>query len=171
MLYFSSQPVAMDTVDLEQVAKLKAFKDSCRSRGLYESYDSHADFRTKFYRQLQLKLNEHSFFLSELSDVGVTPVEESKTKIPIMSAEARVLLKEASLDDHGSILHVRYLGGTNIQVNGKNVIPSGERREVAKWEQALGELVALGLVVERGHKGEFFELTNRGYQTAEMIAL
>lgn len=171
MLYFSSQPVAMDTVDLDQVAKLKAFKDSCRSRGLYESYDSHANFRTKFYRQLQLKLNEHPLFLSEISGVGATPVEESKTKIPALSTEARILLKEASLDDHGSILYVRYIGGTAIQINGKNVIPSGERREVAKWEQALSELVALDLVVERGQKGEYFELTNHGYQIAEMIAL
>lgn len=171
MLYFSSQPVAMDTVDLDQVAKLKAFKDSCRSRGLYESYDSHANFRTKFYRQLQLKLNEHTLFSSEVSGGGATPIEESKTKIPELSTEARVLLREASLDDHGSILYVRYIGGTDIQVNGKNVIPSGERREVAKWEQALSELVALDLVVERGQKGEFFELTNRGYQIAEMIAL
>lgn len=171
MLYFSSQPVAMDTVDLDQVAKLKAFKDSCRSRGLYESYDSHANFRTKFHRQLQLKLNQHPLFSSEVSGGGATPIEESKTKIPALSTEARVLLREASLDDHGSILYVRYIGGTDIQVNGKNVIPSGERREVAKWEQALSELVALDLVVERGQKGEFFELTNRGYQIAEMIAL
>ncbi|CAB3884518.1 hypothetical protein LMG26684_03761 [Achromobacter mucicolens] len=170
MLYFSSQPVAMDTVDLDQVAKLKNFKESCRNRGLYESYDSYADFRTKFYRQLQLKLNEHSLFLTDLGEVN-SSVDESKTKIPEISAEARVLLKEASLDDHGSILYIRYIGGTDIQTNGKNVIPSGERREVAKWEQALNELVALNLVVERGRKGEFFELTNLGYQIAEMIAL
>jgi hypothetical protein len=171
MLYFSSQPVAMDTVDLEQIAKLKNFKESCRGRGLYESYDSHADFRTKFYRRLQLKLNEHPLFASDLSEMAANPVEDSRTKIPAMSAEARVLLKEASLDDHGSILHVRYIGGTDIQTNGKNVIPSGERREVAKWEQALKELIALDLVVARGQKGEFFELTNLGYQIAEMIAL
>lgn len=171
MLYFSSQPVAMDTVDLDQVAKLKRFKDSCRSQGLYESYDSHADFRTKFYRHLQLKLNEHLFFLDNISEIDSNPVEESKTKIPRISAEARILLKEASLDAHGRIMYLRYIGGTNIQTNGKNVIPSGERREVAKWEQALNELVASGLIVERGQKGEFFELTNLGYQIAEMIVL
>jgi hypothetical protein len=171
MLYFSSQPVAMDTVDLDQVAKLKRFKDSCSSRGLYDSYDSHADFKIKFYRQLQLKLNEHPLFLSDLGELGGSPIEESKIRIPAMSAETRIMLKEASLDDHGRILHVRYIGGTDIQTNGKNVIQSGERREVAKWEQALHELVALGLVVERGQKGEFFELTNLGYQIAEMIAL
>lgn len=56
MLYFSSQPVAMDSVDIEQIQELKKFRESCQSRGLYESYDSHADFKEKFYRHLQLNL-------------------------------------------------------------------------------------------------------------------
>lgn len=170
MLYFSSQPVAMDTVDLEQVARLKAFKDSCRGRGLYESYDSHSDFKEKFYRHLQLKLNQHPLF-KVAEDEMITEVTESKTQLPKLSQEARVLLKEASQDPHGTILHVRYMGGTDIQTNGKNVIPSSERREVAKWEQALEELTAQGLVVARGHKGEVFEVSNLGYQVADMIAL
>lgn len=170
MLYFSSQPVAMDTVNLEQVAKLKAFKESCRSRGLYEAYDSHSDFRTKFYRHLQLKINEHPLFKGADPDEE-TEVAESRTELPQLSSEARILLKEASADAHGTILYVSYIGGTDIQTNGKNVIPSGERREVAKWEQALEELVNLGLVIARGHKGEFFEVSNFGYQIADMISL
>lgn len=170
MLYFSSQPVAMDTVDLNQVARLKAFKDSCRTRGLFESYDSHSDFKEKFYRHLQLKVNEHPLF-EVAEDELAAEVIESKTQLPALSSEARILLKESSLDPHGTILYVRYMGGTNIQTNGKNVIPSGERREIAKWEQALEELTGKGLVVARGHKGEVFEVSNLGYQIADMIAL
>ncbi|MCB5207802.1 DUF4062 domain-containing protein [Methylovorus mays] len=170
MLYFSSQPVAMDTVDLEQVARLRAFKESCRKRGLYESYDSHSDFKEKFYRHLQLKLNQHPLF-KVAEDEMISEVTESKTPLPNLSGEARVLLKEARQDPHGTILHVRYIGGTDIQTNGKNVIPSNERREIAKWEQALEELTVQGLVVARGHKGEVFELSNFGYQIADMIAL
>lgn len=170
MLYFSSQPVAMDTVDLEQVARLKAFKESCRSRGLYESYDSHSDFKAKFYRHLQLKINEHPLFKAAEDEV-IAKVSESKIQLPSLSSEARVLLKEASLDPHGTILYVRYIGGIDIQTNGKNVIPSGERREVAKWEQALDELTDMGLVVARGNKGEMFEVSNLGYQIADMIVL
>lgn len=169
MLYFSSQPVAMDMVDIEQVANLKAFKESCRGSGLYESYDSHSDFRTKFYRHLQLKVNEHQLFKTETGTDSM--VDESRTRFPAMSTEARVLLKEASLDDHGSILYFRYIGGTDMQTNGRNLISSGERREVAKWEQALKELVDLELVIKRGHKGELFEVSNLGFQIAEMIAL
>ncbi len=170
MLYFSSQPVAMDTVDLEQVAKLKEFKDACRGRGLYESYDSHSDFKENFYRHLQLKVNDHPLF-KEIESEAATEVIESKTPLPELSSEARILLKEAGLDPHGIILHVRYIGGTEIHTNGKNVISSGERREVAKWEQALKELCDMDLVVARGHKGEVFEVSNLGYQVADMIAL
>lgn len=170
MLYFSSQPVAMDTVDLEQIARLKTFKESCRARGLFESYDSHSDFKEKFYRHLQLKVNEHSLF-KVAGDEVAAELLESKTQLPALSSEARILLKEASLDPHGTILYVRYTSGTDIQTNGKNVIPSGERREIAKWEQALEELTNNGLVVARGHKGELFEVSNLGYQIADMIAL
>ena len=62
MLYFSSQPVAMDTVDPVQIAAVRNFKESCQKRGLYEGYDSYTEFQTKFYRHLQLKLNDHPLF-------------------------------------------------------------------------------------------------------------
>jgi hypothetical protein len=171
MLYFSSQPVVLDTVDMDQVNRLKLFKASCQSRGLYETYDSHSEFKDKFYRQLQLKVNEHPMFFIAENDGQKADVVESRMPLPTLSAEARVLLKEASRDSSGTILHARYIGGTAIQTNGKNLIPSNERREVAKWEQALEELSVKGLVVARGHKGEMFEITNQGFQVADMIEL
>lgn len=61
--------------------------------------------------------------------------------------------------------------GSAIQTNGKNLIPSEERREVAKWEDALEQLTAAGLVIDTGYKGEVFEITNLGYQMADMVAL
>lgn len=170
MLYFSSQPVAIDTVDLQQVANLKTFKESCRGKGLYESYDSHSDFKSKFYRHLQLKVNQHIIFNNSDSSVEAD-ISESKTELPRLSTEARILLKEASINPHGTIMHLRHLGGTNIQTNGKNFISSNERREIAKWEDALKELLNSQLVVARGQKGEIFEVTNLGYQISDMIVL
>jgi hypothetical protein len=171
MLYFSSQPVVLDTVDMDQVNRLKAFKASCQSRGLYETYDSHGEFKDKFYRHLQLKANEHAMFQVSGQSSDHHSVIESRTSLPTLSQEARVLLKEASQDRGGTILLARYMGGTALQTNGKNLIPANERREIAKWEQALDELVSNGLVVARGYKGEMFEITNLGYQVADMIAL
>jgi hypothetical protein len=172
MLYFSSQPVALDTVEVDQIQRLKKFKISCQSRGLYESYDSHSDFKDKFYRHLQLKVNEHSLFqLGDEDSQNSSALAGSRTQLPQLSPEARVLLKEASQDSGGTIIHVRYSDGAAIQTNGKNLVPSNERREVAKWESALEQLSASGLVVARGLKGEIFEITNLGYQIADMIAL
>lgn len=170
MLYFSSQPVALDTVEPEQYAQLKAFKESCQSRSLYESYDSHSSFKDKFYRQLQLKLNQHTLF--QTASIS-TPVDlvQSKTPLPQLSDESRILLKEASQDRNGTVMHLRHLGGTNVQTNSKNFIESNERREVARWEAAIDELVSKALLVERGNKGEILEITNLGYQVADMIEL
>lgn len=171
MLYFSSQPVAMDTVDLDQFQRLKEFKQSCQSRGLYEGYNSHAEFKEKFYRHLQLKLNEHPLFQVGGGSPDDTTIIVPRAKLPELSQEARVLLKEASQDGDGAILHVQYIEGTAIQTNGKNFILSQGRREVAKWEGALQQLKSYDLVVDREDKGELFEITNFGFQIADMIAL
>ncbi|MCC7681084.1 DUF4062 domain-containing protein [Janthinobacterium sp. FW305-128] len=170
MLYFSSQPVALDTVDPAQIEKLKEFKKSMQSRSLYESYDSHTSFKEKLYRHLQIKVNDHPLFrISEQSTTSA--LVDSKTSIPTLLSESRILLKEASLDPQGIIIFMRAIDGTAIQTNAKNLIPSDAHRDVAKWEQALDELVQEGLVVARGHNGEIFEVSNRGYQIADMIEL
>lgn len=171
MLYFSGQPVVMESVDLKQYQELQAFKQSCQSRGLYESYDSHADFKDKFYRHLQLKVNEHQMFLGVTAQEIQTEPVQSNVQLPSLTNEARTLLKEASLDPHGHILYLQVIGGTHVQVNNKDMVSSNERREIAKWEAAIQELINNKLLVAFGHKGEIFELTNLGYQVADMIIL
>lgn len=173
MLYFSNQPAHPDSVDSEQYRRLKEFKSSCQSRGLLETYDSHSDFKEKFYRQLQIKLNEHELFVGVGNGTGtnLSTIHQSETTIPQLSHEARVILKEASMDDHGTILFVRTFGGTDLQTNGKNLISEQDPRLVAKWEAALKELIQSDLVVERGYKGEVFEVSDLGYQIADMIEL
>lgn len=170
MLYFSSQPVVMDTVEPEQYSQLKKFKDSCKTRSLYEGYDSHSKFKEKFYRQLQLKLNQHPLFAVD-SSVEYAEVIESRTLLPELTNDSRILLKEISKDRNGQLMHLRHLGGTNIQTNSKNFIESNDRREIARWESAISELITKELLIERGHKGEMFEITNLGYQIADMIEL
>ncbi|MGF2734590.1 DUF4062 domain-containing protein [Marinobacter sp. DUT-1] len=170
MLYFSEQPARLDSVDEGQYQELKRFKSSCKDRGLYEVYDSHSQFKEKFYRHLQLKLNEHQLFASaeEASFIDPIPLPDD-SQLPELSEEARMLLKEASLDGHGVIMHLRHLGGTDLQTNGKNLINDQNRRVVAQWEAALQQLIEADLVVERGIKGEIFEITERGFQVADSL--
>jgi hypothetical protein len=172
MLYFYGQPVEEGSVDKEQYSKLKEFRESCQKGGLYATYDSHSDFKEKFYHHLQIKLNTQKFFEVEGGVTGKKQeIIKSETKIPNLSNEAKLLLKEASMDTHGTILHVRYLGGTDIQTNGKNLITNQDRRHVAKWEAALQELLTVELVVARGNKGEIYEVSNKGYKIADMIEI
>lgn len=39
----------------------------------------------------------------------------------------------------------------------------------AAWESAVRELGNAGLVVDRSGKSEYFEMTNEGYEVAELI--
>jgi len=169
MLYFSEQPARLDSVDSEQYEKLKEFKASCKNRGLYETYDSHSEFKEKFYHHLQIKVNENEIFFLNNEESFQEVIYTSKTQIPQISEEARILLKEASMDNHGTILYVRAIGSTDIQTNGKNLIPEQNPRVIAQWESALTDLLNTDLIVERGHKGEIFQVTNLGYQIADMI--
>ena len=171
MLYFSAQPAHLDSVDQKQYENLKKFKASCQKRGLYETYDNYSEFRDKFYRQLQIKINDHDMFDVEITDGEESDIYESDSSIPELSNEARILLKEASLGDHGTILHVRTIGGTNIQANSKNFISDNNPRVVARWEAALEELLDNELIVERGHEGEVFQVSDLGYKIADMIEL
>ena len=173
MLYFSEQPAHLDSVDNEQYEALRQFKESCKGRGLYQTYDSHSQFKERFYHRLQLKLNQHEMFTA----VSVAPGNDNSfgnptlTQLPKLSDEARRLLKEVSQDNHGTIMLLRHLGGTDLQTNGKNFIEDQNRRTVAKWEAALQQLQNEELVVVRGTKGEIFEITERGFRVADHIEL
>lgn len=171
MLYFSGQPVAMESVDLEQYKTLNEFKKSCQSRGLFEDYQSQSEFKEKFYRHLQIKINDHPLFQSINPELDEKTIEESKFDLPVLSAESKTLLKEASLDDNGTIMYLKMLGGNAIQTNDKNFLASNNRREEALWEAAIQELISLDLLIPQGHKGELFQLTNSGYQVADMIEI
>jgi hypothetical protein len=168
MLYFSSQPVAMDAVDLDQLSQLKIFKESCKKRGLFESYDSLGDFKNKLYRHLQLKVNEHEIFWAteKTSSNLAFPVALAE---PALSTEAKILLKEACNDFNAQIIHIRFIDGTSIQTNGKNFTLTDNRREIAKWEQALIELYNGGYLIKRDANGEVYEVSNSGYTIADTI--
>lgn len=167
MLYFSNQPAALDTVDPDQYRQLRDFKSSCQRRSLYEGYEDLTEFRNKFARQLQIIINENETF--KTSDEAATELAVFEKALPSLSSEAQTLLKEACADSHGSIMHIRYIGGTDIQTNGKNLVTSQSPRELAKWEGALNELLELEFIARRGVKGDTYQVTNQGYTFADTL--
>lgn len=169
MLYFSNSPVIPDSVDADQYARLKSFKNDCKSRGLYESYSDLGDFRSKFYRQIQLKINKDWDLNS--GDTQLTVLTDTQS-IPALqlSREAQVLLKACSEDPGGQVLHLAHLNGVVIQVGGKNLVEDNTPRSRAKWEGALSELENKGLLEAVGAKRQIFKMTREGYAVADQIA-
>lgn len=167
MLYFSNSPVVPDSVDAEQYSRLKVFKDSCKSRGIYESYSDLSDFRSKFYRQLQIKINlDKQFSGDDTSPVMEAQQTQSTLRI---SREAQALLKACALDPSGQILHLPHFGGLVIQVSGKNLVEDNNPRSSAMWGGALAELENQGLIASAGPKRQIFKMTREGYVVADQI--
>ena len=176
MLYFAKQLGYSDTFDRDQYAKLEELKKDYESRGLYEIYDGDADFKDKFYRQLEIKINEHRVF--QFRDERINSSigrEESENDIPQLSDEAKILLKEANQDSHGRIWFHADMNGPFIRAadnmpNGKNLLPNQDPRTLAQWRAALKELITADLL-EDTHKSRIFRITHRGYQIADRIEM
>ncbi len=167
MLYFSLKPVSPDEVDRDQYSELKKFKDSCKSRGLYETYSDTIEFKDTFNKHLQLKLNESYF--TELSQSYAESVGDSaNSNMPKLSSEAQMLLKKASLSYNGRIMQP----GWGIQI-GKEPMYYGEMdpRERAAFKSAIEELQVSGLISDEGHKQEVFGVTKEGFKMADSIRL
>ena len=88
---------------------------------------------------------------------------------PQLSDEAKVLLKEASQDSQGLVLHQPSVTEITIWTNGKNVIPNQNPRIIAKWKAALKELKEADLLENEDLQDELFRITRRGYEVADTI--
>lgn len=174
MIYFSSKPVAPQSIDLTQYQALQEFKEKCKGLGLVEEFENTIDFKEKISRHLQLCIHNNPYLQSlfenqsdstEDIDFVATYVKAKNQKL---SDEAQVLLKAASKDTHGTILKIAVIGGRFIQSGGSSFGGQGGR-ESARWEYALNELVDCNFVVERGHTGEVFELTHEGWALADTL--
>lgn len=177
MIYFSSKPIAPQSINQEQFDALQRFKTRCKQLGLVEEFDNTIEFKDKIGRQLQVCLLNNPYVQSrfprpdaEIDNVTHMVHMGSFPSLvePGISKEAAVLLKAASKDTHGTILKLAVIGGRFIQAGGSSFGGQGSR-ESAKWEHALNELVALNLVVARGYKDEVFELTHEGWAVADRL--
>ena len=170
MIYFSKELGDPDTFDSDQYTKLKEWKKKNESRWLYETYNDDADFKGKFYRQLEIKVNAHEIFQFQREGINSgLEMEELGNNIPQLSDEAKVLLKEASQGSQGLVLHQPSVTEITIWTNGKNVIPNQNPRIIAKWKAALKELKEAELLENEDHQDELFRITHRGYEIADMI--
>jgi hypothetical protein len=161
MIYFSSAPVRPDSIDEQQYRALREFRADCERRGLIETFESLSELGEKARRQLtQLVLDRWAKLDDEPSQT-LAAVAALRDSAPTLSDDAGALLRGA-VDDDGTVLRVRTMGGTSVQAGRQNFAESGNPRSEARWESALNELVEEGLLQDRGYKGEVFGVTHTG---------
>lgn len=172
MIYFSSAPVRLDSVDEIQYRALRTFRDECHARGLIAEYESLGDFRDKLARQLAQTV---------IREFGQDSADEPETLVDLqvqrrrsvedlgLSSEAAELLMQGALDKRGTILRYRTMTGLGIQANDRQFVERGDPRSEARWQAAFDQLRTLDMIRDVGHKGEVFNLTDRGYEVADAL--
>jgi len=168
MIYFSSQPVTLESVDSDQYQRLRDFRDTCEKRGLIEKYESLSEFRAKLTRQLsQATINKLAG--EPITDDAVGQDQNATQNTPQLSALAREMLTAAAHDPNGDILRLGMMGGTVIQSNGIAFAKLGDARSEAEALAALEQLEEVGLIRDRGYKREIFTLTDSGFRAADQV--
>jgi hypothetical protein len=169
MLYFSSAPAPLDSVDADQYRALKSFRDSCKTRGLFETYNDVDDFRRKFSRDLQITMNSGTIAPAGAATQSTTNSSSNGSSAPL-SPDAAALLEAASADGSGGVIMFgRYGGGDEISANDKVFNEDSNPRTIARWEGAIEDLEKRGLVRATSSTREVFEVTRDGYAAADAI--
>jgi hypothetical protein len=183
MIYFSKQPAAPDTIDPDQYRALVQFRSWCETQGLVETFFGAEDFATKLKRHIQIVIQKNDHLRSIINSMAMAAdkatgsaiqqgAEDMAPDTPTLSPEARELLVAAAKDTQGTILTVDALAGRIITAGQQHFGNPENRREMAKWDYGLDQLLTLGLVDEMqasGNSTRIFQLTAIGYQIADQI--
>lgn len=162
LLYFSTASAPPDRLDIPQLEALRSFRESCRQRGLVETYSDLGEFRVKVARQLVQVVFQRFPAESE-------PKLESPQESFELSDAATELLVEASRDSQGVIVQSETMAGGSVGTNNRSFIQRGDARAHALWRGAVSELHRNGLIEDRVGKGQVFFLTDLGFRTVDLL--
>jgi hypothetical protein len=95
LLYFSERPVPPNKIDIDQLSKLKAFRDQVKTEGLIETFSDLYDFKSKFARQLGITISR---IVSETTE-NKTRQTVAKKKIENIKMAASPRLDDAQIKD------------------------------------------------------------------------
>ena len=169
MLYFSEAPVAPSQINNEQYQALEKFRESCKPRSLYFPFDGPADFKSKYRRHINIRLKDAYFKVEKESNAK--PNGTVQNPVDAISGDEKSILIEVSKDSNRCIKKFRISAGFFIETNRKQFVEKGDPRSAAKWSSVLESLIAKQYIIPIGHKGELFELTDKGYIITDLLNL
>lgn len=164
LLYFSGQPVALDSVDLNQYQAVKDLKQQYESQGLFHNFRTLEEFEMSFRRHLALTLNEPQFFEPLL--INSNNSNQVNEAFPL-SSEAIDLLFAAVNSEHGEILQSETKDGVDIISGDRNFVDVQTTRIKAKWKAALSELETNECI--ESINGSIYKVTDLGFRICESL--
>jgi hypothetical protein len=171
MVYFSEQPVAPESLDLNQYAALQEFKSWCLSKGLISTYQDVVDFRESFTRHLQINLRDDPYLrpLQRSREAGSDSSAQDDADEHFLSEESKTLLLAAAEDSQGLVLVHQALDGDTVLANRVNFAEGADARRAAAWRSAVAQLEFNMFIEDRGGKGQVYYVTDTGFRYAERL--
>ena len=106
-------------------------------------------------------------FIEKIKNIQPEVVSNELKENKSLSYEAYTMLSAISGEKHTQIIRFVTMSGTTIQYGNKSIGDSSGRREFAKWDAAIEELLASGLIKRIGKKDDIFTITDAGYKCLE----
>jgi hypothetical protein len=161
-------PVVLGSVDSDQYAALMSFKKEYESKGLIRTFDSPEEFEKIVRRDLNKSVMDHLCTQKSATPEVISVIATTTTRdTASLPRDAATLLLEATLDQQGTIMTIRTLGGLRIQTNGRQFGELGDPRSEARWEEAISHLQLRGLL--NLVSGSAYRVTAEGYRTADAL--
>lgn len=159
-VYFSDVPIPPSELNSTQYASVQAFREECKSMGLYATFNSTQEFRREFSHHLSLELNQGRYRWLATPEESTSEDERIR-----LSAEA-IRLLNAAVSDDGSIIFSESNDGSGLNI-GEEVFCDGTPRSSAKWRAILGKLIDAGAVEQFSEA--IYRVTARGYEIADQL--
>jgi hypothetical protein len=156
-IYFSDVPIPPSELNAAQYASVLAFREECKSIGLYATFKSTQEFGREFSQHLSLELNQARFRWLAAPEESDSATQEQK--ITLSDDEVR-LLRTAAKED-GEIICIDNLEGLGMRV-GEEEFSDGTPRSGAKWRSVLRKLMGIGAV--EYFSGDIYRVTEIGYE-------
>ncbi|NNH39622.1 DUF4062 domain-containing protein [Acinetobacter terrae] len=167
-IYICDKPIPPSQIT-EQYQKLQLQIREWMPSGVLDFYNDLSSFKQKIKDHLSLHIQQNEYIQNIVNELNSndTPIETS-TKQAIEPSDEMVQILLNAGNAESQINFRRYLGGQSLFV-GNLDINLNKARELAKWEDALNELLNLGLIKDRGYKGELFDLTKEGWDAFDQL--
>lgn len=167
-IYICDKPIPPSQIT-EQYQKLQVQVREWMPSGVLNFYSDLPTFKQSIKDHLSLHIHQNEYIHSLLNKNITTSISnEGNDNVSIEASKemGQILLNAGEYND--DVQFLRHMNGVSFHV-GELSFNLKEGRELAKWADAIENLLSYGLLKDRGYKGELFHLTNEGWKAFDQL--